>query len=311
MTTIFGVSSRRERRRAAQIAADLRSALALPAVQNSPLLFQLRRNGMTGIAVREFSHACLIRLVDYPEMPLRTNAGEVVKVGQTALIVRTELPVGERSVPVAYKRVRRDGWWKRALGLVRTNHCLRNFRLGMELQKRGVPTARPLVAIVPDRLRFASDSYLATEWIEGAVHCYAWLQRLEKTPGSAREQELKASATKLGECLGRMHAARVAHRDLKPGNLLVRRAADGPEVFIVDLDGASLRRQVGKSLRARNVSRFAVSLTAHFPIVRRSHFVKGLLSYMRALGIPESEWKAEWRRIAAMVRRRAKHGSMR
>src|SRR5690349_14030143 len=63
-----------------------------------------------GCAVAEFSRACLLRLVDYPEMPLRTSAREIVKAGRTALIVRTELPVGQEMVPAAYKRVTRKTW---------------------------------------------------------------------------------------------------------------------------------------------------------------------------------------------------------
>ena len=83
----------------------------------------VRPNGI-GYAVAEFSHACLVRLIDYPALPLQTNTHETIKAGGTALIVRTQFPLQERNVPVAYKRVRRRNWLKVLTALIRTNRTL-------------------------------------------------------------------------------------------------------------------------------------------------------------------------------------------
>ncbi len=62
--------------------------------------YQLTRPRGTGYAVTGFSRACLIRLIDFPEMPLRTNVHETVKAGGTALLVRTEFPFEHKQVAV-------------------------------------------------------------------------------------------------------------------------------------------------------------------------------------------------------------------
>ena len=303
MTTIFGTTSRRAARERQREVGEIRPHVPNSGRRAVEPVFSLKRQGKTGYAVREFSHACLIKLVDYPELPLRTNTGETIKAGKSALIVRTEFPIGQKSQPVAYKRVRRHEWWKRLLSPFRTNSCLRNFRLGMELLSRGIPTARPLAAIIPDRWQLSSESYLATEWIEGTVHCYAWLFRIGKLSDSARRRELTGMANSVGDLLGKMHAAGVSHRDLKPGNVLTRAGRTNPEVFVVDLDGVTLRR-LGAKLRARNVSRFVVSLTTYFPFVRNVDLLRGLKSYLQALGSEDLDWKSEWRRISGEVARR-------
>src|SRR5690606_34782469 len=115
--------------------------------QPKPANRRLARGTRAGCAVPEFSHACLVRLLEYPALPLRIDTREIVKAGHTALIVRTELPVAGRLVPVAYKRVRRKNWWKVLTALLRPNAALRTWRLGHELLARGIATARPLAAI--------------------------------------------------------------------------------------------------------------------------------------------------------------------
>ena len=46
-----------------------------------------------GYAAGDFSHDCLVRLIDFPEMPLRTGTREAIKTGRSAQVIRTELPV--------------------------------------------------------------------------------------------------------------------------------------------------------------------------------------------------------------------------
>ncbi len=98
--------------------------------------YQLVRSRGVGHAVASFSRACLIRLIDFPEMPLRVNTHETVKAGRTALVVRTAFPVENRRVAAAYKRVRRQNWWKSLADMFATHRLLRTWRLGRELRRR-------------------------------------------------------------------------------------------------------------------------------------------------------------------------------
>ena len=153
----------------------------------------VRPNGI-GYAVAEFSHACLVRLIDYPALPLQTNTHETIKAGGTALIVRTQFPLQERNVPVAYKRVRRRNWLKVLTALVRTNRTLRSWRLGHVFLKRGITTARPLAAIVPRIHRIGGDSFLVTEWIEGSLNLHHYLEWIEEIDSQNQSCKLKTIA---------------------------------------------------------------------------------------------------------------------
>lgn len=258
-----------------------------------------------GHAVHDFSHACLIRLVDFPEMPLRTSAVETVKAGHTALIVRSEFPVGGHAVSAAYKRVRRNSWWKRLGDLFRKNTCLRNFEMGLELLRRGVATARPLAVIVPRNWTGPAESYLATEWIEGGANLYRFLGEVRNTSPERRHEEVASVSRAVGRLLGCMHARGVAHRDLKPGNILVQRESQVAKAFVVDLDGVTIRREVARGLRARNVSRLVVTLTTDCRLVSRTNLLRGLKEYLAAAEMPEVAWKTVWREISAETARRA------
>jgi hypothetical protein len=96
---------------------------SFPAPRNTWL--KLVRPRGTGYAVPEFSRACLIRLIDFPEMPFRIGVNETIKAGRSTLLV-LELPVAGRMIAVAYKHVRRRHWVKRLTMLFRTNRVLRS-----------------------------------------------------------------------------------------------------------------------------------------------------------------------------------------
>lgn len=301
------VRSSRHRRRTNPVERMMslaRPGSSLPEAADS--IVRLVRPRHIGMAVRDFSHACLIRLVDFPEMPLRTAAVETVKAGHTALIIRSEFPVNDHPVPAAYKRVRRSAWWKRIGDLFRRNACQRNFELGLELLRRGIATARPLAVIIPRRGSGSVDSFLATEWIEGGSNLYRFLGDLQAMPVEQRRLVLPSVCRAVGSLLGRMHGQGVAHRDLKPGNILVRSGRTISEAFVVDLDGVTLHRDVNPALRARNVSRLVVTLTSKCRLVSLSNLRRGLAAYLAGCGGAAADWKTVWRAIARETARRAK-----
>ena len=229
-------------------------------------------------------------------MPLRLNTREVVKAGRSALLVRVESPNHGRMTAVAYKRVRRRTFLKRLTVLLRTNRTLRTWRIGHELLRRGIPTARPLAVIVPRRLDVGLPSYVAHEWIEGARNLREWCWWAAELQAGDRRQALHAGAASLGSLLGRMHARNVCHRDLKPGNLML--AVNGREVasYVIDLDGVSLHRRISEPLRWKNLSRVVVGLT-ELPPVDKTVLLRFLLAYLRAAGIGIGGWKSAWRRL--------------
>ena len=285
----------------------LRSAISAShqAVEPEGDTYQLRRARGVGYAVAEFSRACLIRLIDFPEMPFRISTRETIKAGRTALLVRAELPMGDRMIPVAYKRVRRRNWLKLLTGLLRTNRTLRTWQLGHEFLRRGIRTARPLAVIVPRLHNLARGTFLATEWLEGAVNLHACYRSLQQQPAAERARLFGRVACSLGELLGRMHAASISHRDLKVANLLVRACGAELETYVIDLDGAELRSRLSRRVQLRNLSRLAVSIQPYdgIGLTIRLRFLK---AYLTALAAPDWPWKDAWRQLARhSARRRA------
>ena len=261
----------------------------------------VRPNGI-GYAVSEFSHACLVRLIDYPALPLQTNTQETIKAGGTALVVRTEFSIQERHVPVAYKRVRRRNWLKVLTAFVRTNRTLRTWRLGHLFLKRGIMTARPLAVIVPRAHRIGGDSFLITEWIEGSLNLHYYLEWLGEIDPQDQSQKLNALAVKLGDLLGRMHRCGISHRDLKPSNLLVVDREEGISVYVIDLDGAGVSIRVTRKRRLRDLARLAVGLES-FALIGNSLRLRFLKAYQYGSDAPLHNWKQCWSRLAITTER--------
>ena len=272
----------------------------------------MSRPSGVGISVQEFSRACLIRLIDYPEMPLRISTRETIKAGRSALLVKAELPVGSRMVPVAYKRISRHNWLKKLTALPRTNRAARAWQMGHAFLARGVPTPEPLAAIVPRRYEIYRPSYLALEWIDGSLNLHAFCQDAAQFDGRVQLSRLSRAARALARALGRMHAENISHRDLKPSNLLLVDHANKTSAYVIDLDGAEIRSQIPPALRLRNLARLIVGLES-CPSVSRSHCLRFLKVYLNVADDSDSNWKTVWRELltesehlAARRKRRAK-----
>ncbi len=71
--------------------------------------------------------------------------------------------------------------------------------------------------------------------------------------GRLTADDLQQVAVQIAEALRTAHAAGVLHRDVKPGNVLVRKTASGWEVKVIDF-GLSLRRSLVQTSQARAAS---------------------------------------------------------
>ena len=255
----------------------------------------VRPNGI-GLAVPGFSRACLIRLIDYPEMPLRTSTREVIKNGRSALLVRTEFPVEDRMTSVAYKRVRRRTWLKKLTGWLRPQRAVRTWHLGHALLERGIATARPLAAILPRQPGLRFSTFLVQEWIEGALNLQKYGHWLEGIQPQARIEKTRNAARSLGRLLGHMHAQNVSHRDLKPGNLLLVDHGRTVTAYVIDLDGAAIRRRLSKRERLKNLSRLVIGLEK-LPELQLTVLLRFLNAYLATAGDAGGEWKRTWREL--------------
>ncbi|MFQ5733082.1 MAG: lipopolysaccharide kinase InaA family protein [Planctomycetaceae bacterium] len=268
--------------------------------RDDPPRWMARERG-TGICVPECSRAGLIRWIDYPELPLKANTCETVKCGRSSLVVRAEVPCGSGVLPVAYKRFRRRNLWKVVSGAFKPARAARAWKLGRLLHERSIATPRPIFAVLPRGFSRSVDSYLATEWVDGVSLAETLLQ-----PATASDSQLFGRNGLLSKTiaglLGRMHRAGFSHRDLKPGNIMI--AGDDGDALLVDLDGASVRRRLGRRLRVRNLSRLFVGLPREASVASPlgACFVQ---SYLRAAGDTGWHWRDCHRQLMLATQHRA------
>ena len=258
------------------------------------------------------SRDTLIRLIDFPELPLKIHTRDTIKAGRSALLVRGEFPIGGRLVSVAYKRIQRRSGWKALAAWLFGNRTLRTWKMARRLEQIGIPTSRALMVVVPRWHQPFRPSFLATEWLDQAMNLTAYAEWLHEQSADHRQLRLHSAAVQLGELIGRMHAARISHRDLKAGNLLLINRPASVEAYVIDLDGARRHVWLPNVRRWRDLSRLALAMESPSAVTHSAR-LRFLLAYMSVRGEAGDSWKPHWRRLAHLtLRRRMKkrpHGS--
>jgi tRNA A-37 threonylcarbamoyl transferase component Bud32 len=259
----------------------------------------------SGHAVADVPRDELRRLLADPERLLRQNAHRPIKLTHRSVVVEAHFPLAAGPTRVAFKRVRAKNWWKSLLFLFRRSRAMAAWQRGHSLLLRGIATARPLAVCERRRFGGRADSYLVSEWIEGAInlHLYGW--QLAAYSSGERRRRVRQCAAALGRLLGRMHAWHVSHCDLKGCNLVVVERQNEIDAYLVDVDTVRIARRLSPAERARNLARLATSLAAHPWVTRtdRLRFVRAYLGALRSLGADQpqnfSDWKTVWQSIAA------------
>lgn len=269
--------------------------------------YRLRTGGAAAFAVRDLPADDFQRLLADPRGPLVNGLHRPYKLAHRSVVVEGRLPLGDKTTRVAYKRVRPKNWWKALLFCFRRSPALEAWYFGHALLLRGIATARPLTVIERRWFGLRGESYLATQWIEGAVnlHLYAW--RLAERPPSERQRRTRQTAVALGRLVGRMHGWRVSHRDMKACNVLVVERPDGVDCSLIDADSVRIARRLPGWLQALNLARLAVSLLAH-PWVSNGDRLRFLRAYFGELSRGDSRWRRDdwkplWRRVARAARK--------
>lgn len=278
------------RRHARRVAAarDKRS------LKNNRDFRRIRRRGAVAFAVREFPREQLDSLLQDPAAPLRRHRDQPVKLGLGSVVVEARLPLAKQATHVAYKRSRPRTWLKRLLAGLRRNRSLAGWQTGHALLARGIATARPLAAIQPSK--FAADSFLATEWIEGALNLHLLGWQLAADDPQRRHLRACRVAESLGRLIGRMHAWRISHGDLKGCNLVAVDNGERVATYLLDLDSVRFLCRMTPARQANDLARLAASIEAH-PWLSRTVRLRFLRAYLAELnaGTP---WKQLWRQTS-------------
>jgi tRNA A-37 threonylcarbamoyl transferase component Bud32 len=143
----------------------------------------------------------------------------------------------------------------RLRALVRPGKARREYVRMLAVARRGIPTPVPLAAGESGAGGGPRSSYLLTYTLPDVRPLHGFLE--STLPGLApgrRTRVRQRIAAALGGLLARMHAAGVTHRDLHPGNLLVRLdGSDEPRLWLIDLDAVRLGRPLSWRARRANL----------------------------------------------------------
>jgi tRNA A-37 threonylcarbamoyl transferase component Bud32 len=240
-----------------------------------------------------------------PDSLLIDPTTTIVKRGRSALIVKASLRLSDRETRTAYKQFGSKTLLRRLARGLQPSRVARNFRLGHEFLRRGIATARPLLAAIPRWRAILQPGFLATEWIEGAAPVDVFVRKTAGLESTQRQAILRETAECAGRLVGTLHAHGFAHRDLKATNLLARERNERVEVFVIDLDGASSPWLLTRRTRMNNLARLVVAtqeLSGITHAVRR----RALGAYLASVPDP-APWKAVWRELHEISRiRRAR-----
>jgi tRNA A-37 threonylcarbamoyl transferase component Bud32 len=185
-------------------------------------------------------------------------------------VVDWPAPSGVREVVV--KQFRHDSWRARLRRWQRGSKAKRSFEAARALAAAGLVTAEP-VALIESR------APQAPAWYVSAVQPHDFELRYflrARNAGSERESFPRVDGERLLDSLGRLarrlHDARIWHRDLTSGNVLVTwRGEAEPELALLDLNRARLDHRLTLGQRMRELGRM--------PIHRRADQERYLAAY--------------------------------
>ncbi len=148
-------------------------------------------------------------------LTVATARGEAVIYRGRNTLVRVESPTG----PVVVKAFGRGKWWRPSRGLGKAGE---SYDHGVRCLRANVGTPEPRAAILAP----GSGGFYVCDWIDGCRSVW------DLHDGVLPERHLAP----LAEFVAAMHDAGVHHRDLTPGNVLLRPAGDGFTHLVVDLN---------------------------------------------------------------------------
>jgi tRNA A-37 threonylcarbamoyl transferase component Bud32 len=139
-------------------------------------------------------------------------------------------------------------WLDRVKGLVRGNRAGQAVRGSMLLARIGLKTPQ-IVAVRTLRQR----CFMATIEVAGAHPAHEYFREGCELYASTTTAERRQILRQLGCEVGRMHRAGIVHGDLRPGNILVRRADRGWEFFFIDNERTRRWRRIPRKRRRKNL----------------------------------------------------------
>ncbi len=150
---------------------------------------------------------------------------------------------------------------------------------------------------------------LAVREISPAADLQAELLAASRPLDRAALARKRRTASSLGKLVAKMHAAGIYHADLHLKNILLSEKGEGPELYLLDLDAAKIRRPLsdfGRRLNLLRLLRSAEKVNRRARTITRTDLLRFLRSYadessrsMRELAAELGRmlpvWRCKWK----------------
>ena len=255
---------------------------------------RVHTRGVAGYAVRELDPDVLANLMADPDVPFKLPGVKLLKDSRSSTVAEFDLRIWGQSRRVIYKRFRVTSWRDPWAALAQITPAVRSWIYGHGLRERCLATARPLAALHRRRGRLLYEGYLLTEKILDAVDLHGYLSQLQKLDAEAGLTLLRRRIDQVATIIKGLHRRQLSHRDLKAGNILVAR----DRVWLIDLVGIKLYRQLSFGRRVQNLARLHASFYKNSQVTRTDK-LRFLRAYSQWGLFGKGGWKNWWRKIDA------------
>ncbi len=164
------------------------------------------------------------------------------------------------------------GWRGAASDGLRRSRARRALLGAQRLFPEGLCQPEPLAIAERRRGPIVLESFLFTRFLAGSQPLSAAMPGLQGDPRRRR-----AVLARLGDVIGRLHAAGLDHRDLKHSNLLLTDAGD---IALLDLDSLVPPRAVNWRRRVRALGQLEAYATDLYPWLPRTDRIRFLRAYL-------------------------------
>ena len=179
--------------------------------------------------------------------------------------------------------------WDFVKHLVRPTRGQRAYKAAIMLAANGLKSPE-IIAVGTNRLGpFCTKNFLITKSLEGAGPSWQYING-DKDSARGRLDDTCQRAMllrKLGETIGKMHAAGIFHGDLRSGNVFVKRVDGDWKIFLLDNERTKKHTNIRNRLRLKNlvqINMFKEGLSR----MDRMRFFKAYLNENPA--IDRNEW---------------------
>lgn len=192
------------------------------------------------------------------------NAVKTLYWGRNYLYL-AELPTPAGPLPVAVKQFKNQGWRRRTRRRLSGSKAEKSWRAAHALLAAGVLTPEPVLLAESDHPEGAS--YYACRHLDDALEA-RYLLRAANVGTAERdfpEADVDAFLVALAGTLRRLHEARLWHRDMSSGNVLIRWRGDGapPDLYLLDLNRTRIGRRLTPAQRMQDLARMGIQRREH------------------------------------------------